>query len=153
MFFVLFFWLVCLFVFCFCFLGLHWWHNKFPGKGSNQSYSCCQPTPQPQQWGIQTAFTTYTTAHGNARTPTPWVRTGIKPTSSWILVRFVSTAPQRGLLKDIVLVSNLTQNYLSLRHEAISMLPMERIPQMLKFLKKHTAVPICQDFRVSRQTE
>ena len=34
----------------------------------------------------------YTIAHGNARSH--WVRSGTKPTSSWILVIFVSTAPQ-----------------------------------------------------------
>ena len=37
---------------------------------------------------------TYTTAHGNARCLTHWVRPGIEPTSSWILIGFVSTVPQ-----------------------------------------------------------
>ena len=37
---------------------------------------------------------TYTTAHGNARSLTHWPRPGIKTMSSWILVRFVSVAPQ-----------------------------------------------------------
>ena len=37
--------------------------------GSNQSYSC-QPTPQPQQCGIQAASVTCTTAHSNARSLT-----------------------------------------------------------------------------------
>ena len=31
---------------------------------------------------------TYTTAHSNARSPTHWARPGIKPESSWTLVRF-----------------------------------------------------------------
>ena len=35
---------------------------------------------------------TYTTAHGNTRSLTHWVRLGIEPTSSWMLVRFVSAA-------------------------------------------------------------
>ena len=39
-----------------------------------------------------------TTAHGNARSPTHWVRPGIEPTSSWVLIRFISAAPQRELL-------------------------------------------------------
>ena len=38
---------------------------------------------------------TYTTAHSNARFLTYWVGPGIKPTSSWILVGFVSTEPQQ----------------------------------------------------------
>ena len=33
---------------------------------------------------------TSTTAHGNARPLTHWVRTGIKLTSSWILVGFIT---------------------------------------------------------------
>ena len=37
---------------------------------------------------------TYTTVHGNAGSLTHWVRPGIEPMSSWILVRFVTTDPQ-----------------------------------------------------------
>ena len=62
-------------------------------SGSNQSYNC-RPTPQPQQRGIQTPPVTYSTAHGNARSLTHWARPGIEPVSSWILVGFVSDAPQ-----------------------------------------------------------
>ena len=40
---------------------------------------------------------TYTTAHGNAGSLTHWARPGIEPSSSWILVRFPSTEPQREL--------------------------------------------------------
>ena len=32
---------------------------------------------------------TYTTAHGNARSLTHWLRPGIEPASSWILVEFI----------------------------------------------------------------
>ena len=35
----------------------------------------------------------YTTAHGNVRSLTHSARPGIKPVSSWILVRFTSTEP------------------------------------------------------------
>ena len=35
--------------------------------------------------------------HGNARSLTHCTRPEIEPTSSWILVRFVSTAPQQEL--------------------------------------------------------
>ena len=37
---------------------------------------------------------TYTTAHGNTRSLTHWARPGIKPTSSWMLVGFVTAEPQ-----------------------------------------------------------
>ena len=41
---------------------------------------------------IQAMSETYTTAHGNARSLTHWVRPGIKPITSWFLVGFVSAA-------------------------------------------------------------
>ena len=36
----------------------------------------------------------YTMAHSNARSLTHWLRLGIKPSSSWILVGFVTTELQ-----------------------------------------------------------
>ena len=36
-------------------------------------------------------------SHSNTRSLTHWVRPAIEPASSWILVRFVSTAPQQKL--------------------------------------------------------
>ena len=45
---------------------------------------------QPQKRGIWTRSMTYTTAQGNAKSPTHWVRPRIKPTSLWILVRFIT---------------------------------------------------------------
>ena len=59
---------------------------------SLKSHSC-QPTPQPLQHGIQAVSVTNTIAHGNAGSPTHWARPGIEPTSSGILVGFVSAAP------------------------------------------------------------
>ena len=56
------------------------------------SYSC-----QPQQCQIRAASATYTTAHGNARSLAHWVRSGIESSTSWLLVGFVSAAPQQEL--------------------------------------------------------
>ena len=70
----------------FFFLGPHQWHMEVP---LNQSYSC-QPTPQPQQWGIPGPSVTYTTAHANAGSLTRWVRAWIEPAFSQILVGFVN---------------------------------------------------------------
>ena len=53
---------------------------------------------QPQQLGIWASFSTYTTAHSNTGTLTHWSRPGIKPESSWILVKFVTAEPQWELL-------------------------------------------------------
>ena len=57
----------------------------FPGQGSNMCYSCWL-TSQPQQCRIRAVPMTYTTAHSKARFLTHWVMTGIKPTTSWLLV-------------------------------------------------------------------
>ena len=43
---------------------------------------------------------THTTVHSNARSLTHWARPRIKPVTSWILVSFVSNAPQ-GELQDV----------------------------------------------------
>ena len=44
--------------------------------------------------GIRAASVTYTTAHGNAGSPTHLARPGIKPASWWILVGFLYAEPQ-----------------------------------------------------------
>ena len=47
--------------------------------------------------------THYTTTHGNAGSLTQWARTGIKPASSWILVRFyraMMRTPKSNILKN-----------------------------------------------------
>ena len=46
----------------------------------------------------------YITAHSSTRSLTQWVRPGIKPASSWILVRFVSAAT-RGTPSKVILKS------------------------------------------------
>ena len=63
----------------FVLLGPHLWHMEVP-----------RPTPEPQQCQIRTASSNYTTAHGNARSPTQWERPGIEPTTLWFLVGFIS---------------------------------------------------------------
>ena len=45
---------------------------------------------------------TYITAHGNTGSLTHWVRPGIEPTSSWMLVRFVSAEPRWELFHFIL---------------------------------------------------
>ena len=63
--------------------------------------------PEPQQRQIQAVSVTYTTAHGNIRSLTHWARPGIKPTASWFLVGFVSTAPQWELLNCRFFILNV----------------------------------------------
>ena len=44
---------------------------------------------------------TYTTDNSNARSLTHWAGSGIKPTSSWILVEFVTAEPQQEFLNSL----------------------------------------------------
>ena len=53
--------------------------------------------PQPQKHQIRDASVTCTTAHDNAGSVIHYARPGIEPASSWIVVRFISTKPQREL--------------------------------------------------------
>ena len=52
--------LLAFFFFFFFFKEPHWRHMKVPRLGVESEL-----TPQPQQCGIQAAFETYTTDHGN----------------------------------------------------------------------------------------
>ena len=79
------------FWFCFvCFWGSHPWHMEVSRLGTELEL---QLPARPQQHGIWATCVTYITAHGNTGSPTQWVRPGIKPASSWILVRFISAVP------------------------------------------------------------
>ena len=59
------------------FLGLHLQHMEFPRLGANQSYSHC-----PHH------------SHSNTRSLIHWASPGIKPSSSCILVWFITTEPR-----------------------------------------------------------
>ena len=91
-FFCLFVCFVCLFVCLFIY-------------GGSQSYSF-RPTPRPQQHQIWTMSVTYTTVHSNTWCLTHWARPGIKSTTSWFLVRFISAAPGRELLPKYFFKAN-----------------------------------------------
>ena len=54
-----------------------------------------------QQQQIWAAFASSTTAHSNAGYLTHQARPEIEPASSWLLVRFVTTEPQRELPKSL----------------------------------------------------
>jgi len=49
---------------------------------------------------------TFTTAHGNARSLTHWVRPGIKPMSSWTLIGFIITEPWQELRLHILSITS-----------------------------------------------
>ena len=72
------------------------WSDLKSRRIQHQADECLQP----QQLRIRAMSVTYTTAHGNARSLTHWVRPGIQPASSWILV---TREPQRELLRWFLL--------------------------------------------------
>ena len=68
-------------------------HIGYGGSQDRGLISCsCRPVPEPQQRGIWAASATYTTAHSNAGSWTHLARPGIKSTTSWFLVGFISAA-------------------------------------------------------------
>ena len=77
------------FFFSFCFLGPHVQLMEVPTVESE-----LQLPP-------------YTVAHSNPRSLTHWVRSGIEPVSSWLLVRLVTAEPQWKLLFSFIFRSTL----------------------------------------------
>ena len=69
------------FLLFFLFLGAHPWHTEFPRLGVKSELQ----------------LPAYTTTHAKARSLTHWVRPGIKPTTSRILVRVVTCWAAMGL--------------------------------------------------------
>ena len=94
-------------VFLSFFLGLHPQHMEVPRLGvpsypTGLHHSHSNVGSKPHQRWIQATSSTYTAAHSNARSLTHWARPGIKPLSSWIIVRFISAEPRRELRKELV---------------------------------------------------
>ena len=85
----------CLFVLFFVFQGHIYGIWRFPGYGSDRSCHSW-PTPQSQEPQIWAMSAPCTTAHGNARSWTHWVRPGIEPTTSWFLVGFINHSATTG---------------------------------------------------------
>ena len=70
---------IFLFYFIFCFSGPHMWHMQVPRLGAE----------------LELQRPAYITAYSNTGSLTHWAKPEIKPASSWMLVRFVSTDPRR----------------------------------------------------------
>ena len=64
---------------------------------------------QARGW-IGAAAATYTTAQSNTGSLIHWARSGIKPISSWILVRFVNHWAMKGTLLDLIFCTALKDN-------------------------------------------
>ena len=94
-----------IFIYLFSFLGPHSWHMEVPRPAVElelQLPAYASATTAARQ--LPSHVCDYTTAYGNARSLLCWARPGIKPASSWILVGFVSAAPQWELPDFIILI-------------------------------------------------
>ena len=69
------------------------------------------PTQQPQQHGIQAASVTCTKVHSNTGSLSHWVKAGIEPASSWILVRIVTCWATTGTPTDGSLIQFCVLNF------------------------------------------
>ena len=76
------------------FLRLQVWRMEVSRLGVLSELELPACATQLQQCGILDASMTYTTAHSSSGSLTHWEAPGIKPTSSWVLVRFVTAEPQ-----------------------------------------------------------
>ena len=95
----------------FVFLGPYLRHMEVSGWGVELELT----PPEPQQLRIWATSVTYTTTHGKARSPSQWVRPGIEPKSSWMLVGFVHhwamTAPP---ISQTLIMAPFPLNYSSI---------------------------------------
>ena len=98
------------------------------------NWSCSHQT-QPQPRRIWAMSVTYSTAHGNARSLSRWLRPGIKPTTSWFLVEFVSAVPWQELMLSSYL------NDLLKYHLKEQYMRCTQSPYLYK--KHHSALPLC----------
>ena len=67
----------------------HLWHMEILRSGVKSELKL-QPMPQPQKCQIQASSVTYTAACSITGSLTQWAILGIEPTSSWILVGFLT---------------------------------------------------------------
>ena len=81
------------------FLGLHLWHMEVPRLGVQLELQL--PANVTAITKIQAMSATYTTAHSNTRALTHWARPGMEPTSSWILVGFITPWATKGMPRII----------------------------------------------------
>ena len=93
---------------------------------------------------IKAAATGLHCSHSNARSLTHWAKPGIEPTSSWILVEFVTAEPQEGLRQVWFFRSNILKLD-SLWHSFLSnwVKPDEVISVFIKFSLMKLGIFIC----------
>ena len=89
--------------FFFFFLELHWLHMEVRRLGVESELQL-RRMPQPQPHRIRAASVTCTTACGNTGSLTYRARPGVKSTSSWTLVRFITYWATTRTLRSWILI-------------------------------------------------
>ena len=90
------------FIFIFAFRRLQVWHMEVPRLGVKLELQLAAYATA--TW-IQAVSVTYTIAQSNASSFIHWVRPGIEPATSWILVRFVTHRATTGISQKNYLCS------------------------------------------------
>ena len=80
-----------IFYFYFCFLGLHMWHVEVPRLGVESELQPPAYTAGPQDPSL---ICDLHHSSQQCQIPTHWVRPGMEPAFSWILVGVVTAEPQ-----------------------------------------------------------
>ena len=84
--------------FFFFFLGPHLWHMEVPSLGIKLKL-------QLSAYTTVTGAVTYTATWGKGESLIPWARPGIKSSSSWILVRFLTCWATMGTSSTNILLT------------------------------------------------
>ena len=94
---------ICFYFYFYCFFrAIPVAYESSQARGRIGAVADSLHTPQPQPHRIWAVSAICTTAHRNAGSLTHWGRPGIEPTSSWILVRFISPLPRWELLNSVI---------------------------------------------------
>jgi len=88
-------------------------HGSFQTRSLIRATAAGLRQSQPQQHQIQTASSTYATAHGNAGFLTHWTRPGTEPATSWFLVSFISAVPRQEPREKISLHHTFNEGHTS----------------------------------------
>ena len=101
--------IIYLFTYLFCFLGLHPRHMERPRLGVEWELQLLATATATPMWDLSPVCYLHHSSR-NARSLTHWMRPGI--TSSWILVRFVSPGPQWELPRWLLKWSSIRENHM-----------------------------------------
>ena len=102
--------------------------------------------------GIWAVSSTYTSAHSNAGSLTLWTRPGIEPKSSWTLVGFVTSEPQRELRINAFLIYDIFNSQWVYQKTCIYLQNVENLRTLRIWVKPGSRI-LCFQPRYARSNE